>query len=277
MNIKKENDNNESKNVISLPFSNLKLDTDLSNDTQLFTSSKYKHFKTNLNKTRSISAINDKRKSTLNKNYDANQNEKKIDLLNHYSNDNVKIRENKLLLHKSRAVFNQEFQESNKFPKYTEPITEIKKLSTFENFTTSSKSSINKNRISSRAISENSSLNQKNMSTSENMTSVSNHCLIHKRYIQHALTKSWRAPLRNLLDSGGKLNSANGQSNKLSAYILSENYQERLLLLNEKTQQQIRQRDLYNQFKSKRSITFSRPIAPPPTSNPNFLITQHKI
>ena len=119
MNIKKENDNNESKNVISLPFSNLKIDTDLSNDTQLFTSSKYKHFKTNLNKARSISAINDKRKITLNKNYDANQNEKKIDLQSHYTNDNVKIRENKFL-HKSRAVFNQEFQESKKFPELYE-------------------------------------------------------------------------------------------------------------------------------------------------------------
>jgi hypothetical protein len=277
MNYKKENDSNESKHIISLPYNNLKIDTDLSNDTHLFTSPKYNNYKTNSNKARSISAIIDKRKGALNKNYDANQNEKKVDLQSHCTNDTVKIRDNKLLLHKSRAVFNQEFQESKKFSKYTEPITEIKKLSAFENFTTSSKSSINKNRISSRAISENSSLNQKNMSSSENMTSVSNHCLIHKRYIQHALTKSWRAPLRNLLDSGGKINPTDGQSNKLSAYILSENYQERLLLLNEKTQQQIKQRELYNQFKSKRSITFSRPIAPQPTSNPNFLITQHKI
>lgn len=59
--------------------------------------------------------------------------------------------------------------------------------------------------------------------------------LIQKRFVQHTnlLSKSPRAPLRCLLDSG---ETNRRQNDKLNAYIISESYQDRLFLINQKTQ-----------------------------------------
>ena len=281
--MKKDNYIIERNNTISFPLNNLKISSEAFNDTSSLTSLTFNNLKNSSNyfakskEERLSSATKDEKNVNINKTLDATQFEKDLHLQSNITKNSLKIRDRKFILHKPKAIFVQQSDDSTKEVKYFEPKMYNKKPSVFENHTTSSKASINKNLISSRTNSENSSLRQKYSHPHENnISSLSNHCLIHKRYIQHALSKSFRAPLRTLLDSGGKLASANGQSEKLNAYIISENYQEKLILLNEKTQHQIKQRELYNQFKSKRSISFNRPIMPQST-NPNFLITQHKI
>lgn len=143
-----------------------------------------------------------------------------------------------------------------------------RKSNPFENSTTESRSSI------TRTIFSTSRQTKVNVNEIKSIDPILSTQTIQINSRKAAKTPN-RAPLRNLLDSGDSP-SIHPHMDKLNAYIVSENYQERLIVLSERSQQPYKQKDLYNKFKAKRSTSFNRRVpltSSNPTSNGNFLFT----
>ena len=174
-----------------------------------------------------------------------------------------------------KILYVQETEKSKISRKYlSEKITKTyKKMnkynSAFESVDTNSNASMNKNLISSH-LTFDSMFSKK--STNDNTQEVTK-----EKNTNPLSIKTSRLPLRHLLDSGEISSLVGSKTKALNAYIISEKHQEKLII-REKSQQQLKQRELYKQFKSKRSSLFSRrmPLASQSFSNPSFLIAQNK-
>jgi len=80
--------------------------------------------------------------------------------------------------------------------------------------------------------------------------------------------------LRNLLDSGSELNFK-ASTEKFNAYIIPENFQDRLIYMTEKAyEKQLKQIDSYKEFKAKLGYSFSKrvPLASLHPNAPNFMV-----
>lgn len=73
-----------------------------------------------------------------------------------------------------------------------------------------------------------------------------------KNYFQNTKKKTSKMRLRNLLDSGSECDFKASSTEKLNAYVIPENFQDRLIYMSEKAyEKQLKQIDSYKDFKSK--------------------------
>ena len=96
-----------------------------------------------------------------------------------------------------------------------------------------------------------------------------------KSLFQSLKKKENKLRLRNLLDDGTDTSNGLQSNEKLSAFVMPENFQDKLFYLSENSdERQLKQIETYKDFKSKLGFSFSRRRLPMATINsaPNFIV-----